>query len=100
LNAAKYAIRSARPAVPLSGPVYAEITFCFKIPPARKKHVRVGDIHDVRPDRGNCLKLIEDAMSDLVYGDDCQVGDGPVRKIWAERDETRIMVRSAARMET
>lgn len=36
---------------------------------------------------------IEDALEGVVYVDDCQVFDGPPRKVWGERDETRVTVR-------
>jgi len=44
-------------------------------------------------DRGNLLKLVEDAMNGLVYEDDSQICGGDVQKIWGLEEETRVTIR-------
>jgi Holliday junction resolvase RusA-like endonuclease len=92
LAAAKYHIRTARPREPFAVPVRVDVVFCFAIPKGKRKTLRSGDAHGVRPDRGNCLKLIEDALTGAVVVDDSLIASGDVSKIWHDVDETRVTV--------
>lgn len=83
-----------RPAALMLGALWCEVEFRFAIPKSRAKKLKPGDPHAQRPDRGNLLKLVEDVLQGIVYHDDCAVADGPVRKVWGERDETVIVVRT------
>ncbi|MBI1324395.1 RusA family crossover junction endodeoxyribonuclease [bacterium] len=44
-------------------------------------------------DRTNCLKSTEDALTGIVWSDDSQVVDGPVRKVYADSEFIRVVVR-------
>lgn len=49
-----------------------------------------------KPDATKCLRPIEDAMTGIVWGDDAQVCDQRVRKLWcATGEEPRVEVRVA-----
>lgn len=67
-----------------TGPVRLSVQFVYAIPASGKyKKARPGDqcIADYG-DRGNCLKLLEDALEGIIYENDCQVSSGDVRKVW------------------
>lgn len=70
------------------GPVSLTVENTYKIPKSgenRKRQPGEYCIADVG-DRGNCLKMIEDALQGIIYENDCQVVDGPVRKKWGTED--------------
>lgn len=48
--------------------------------------------HKATPDRGNLLKMIEDAASGLLYVDDAQVLDGEARKRWSTSPGWRVVL--------
>jgi Holliday junction resolvase RusA-like endonuclease len=84
-----------RPAALFDGAIVVDVDFVFAIPASRRKGKRaltVGEPHTQRPDRGNCLKMIEDILEGVAYADDCTVADGRVRKVWGDVDETRVRV--------
>jgi Holliday junction resolvase RusA-like endonuclease len=94
-----------RPPELLCGPLLLDVVFCFAIPQAKRERVSArgrvrpaqiiaGEPCMRRVDRGNLLKLIEDALEGVVYADDSQIVGGDVRKVWGERDETRVTVRT------
>jgi Holliday junction resolvase RusA-like endonuclease len=43
-------------------------------------------------DRTNLLKAVEDALTGIVWHDDAQVVDGPIRKSYGETDVIRISI--------
>lgn len=94
-----------KPAALFAGPVVQDVDFIFAIAESRRRDVKhrdgtvtkalqPGDLHDGRPDRGNLLKLLDDAMKGIIVGDDAQMADGRVRKLWGDIDETRVTVRA------
>lgn len=86
-----------RPAELMEGPLVLDVDFCFAIPPSRRKGrdaVSPGDPYDQTPDRDQLLKLLQDALQDVVYLNDKRVVDGRVRKIWSDTNETRVTVRA------
>lgn len=68
--------------------------FIYKIPKSGKYAKEKPGDHCIADygDRGNCLKMIEDALEGIVYKDDCQVVAGIVRKIWGEEDTYRVFI--------
>jgi len=78
--------------VPIAGPITLECEFRFAIPKSKAKSVRPGDPHVSKVDRGNLLKLLEDALKGVIYVDDSQIVGGDVRKCWGERNETWVRV--------
>jgi len=92
---ARSVITARAPATPLVGPVVVDACFVFAVPQGKRKgrhKIEFGSPCLLRIDRGNLLKLIEDAMNGLVYLDDSQVVGGSVAKIWGDVDETRVVV--------
>ena len=86
-----------RPPAPLTGPVRLEVTFVMPIPSSLPKWARAAAVAGLiypakRPDRGNLLKLVEDALEGPFYGDDAQIVDGPVRKAYGETPGYRIVL--------
>ena len=82
---------------PWSGPVRLECTFVFGAPktwPKWKRALVAGGVlvpHTARPDTSNLVKLVEDALSGVLYRDDAQVCEyGATLKVWGLLDETRI----------
>lgn len=82
------------PIKPLQGPL--ELTLEFWMP-RPKSHYRTGKFahilkinapkwHICKPDRDNLSKAVMDAISDtkMIWIDDSQVCDGPVRKLYCE----------------
>lgn len=84
-----------RPAEPFAGPVRLTVTFVMGIaaswPRWKQQAALEGRLWPTsRPDRGNALKLIEDAMNGLFFVDDSQVVDGPVTKVYGQIPGYRI----------
>ena len=74
---------------PWSGPLCVDFTFYF---PRPKNHFRSnGELkpsapmwHTAKPDRDNADKSVLDALTNLgIWGDDKQVCDGRIRKLYA-----------------
>ncbi|MCC7173495.1 MAG: RusA family crossover junction endodeoxyribonuclease [Planctomycetes bacterium] len=104
-NNARAVAFAMRPVAPLVGPLRLDVHFVFAIPQAARERVsKRGKVTPAklcpgepcmrRIDRGNLLKLIEDALEGIVYDNDSQIVGGDVAKVWGERDETRVSVRA------
>lgn len=81
----------------LSGPV--AVDWCAYFPPlmsdTRKKaaaKVRGLVSHVKKPDKDNIEKLILDAMSEVVFLDDCQINFGTSAKIYSHREGIRARI--------
>lgn len=87
--AVKLSARSAYHGPPLGGPLRVDVTLVFPRPKAMtwktKPMPRVW--HAIKPDRDNCDKAILDALSGLLWRDDCQVCAGQINKWVAAGDE-------------
>lgn len=86
-----------RPAELFNAAVQLRAEFRFAIPKSRlrgKHAVKVGDPREGTPDVNNCLKLLQDALEGIVYIDDKQIVDVGGVKVWGERDETVVVVKS------
>ena len=84
-----------RPPQPFLGPVRLDVTFCMPVPrswPQRRHEAALAgrELPAVRPDRGNLLKLVEDALEGPFYADDGQIVAGDVAKVYAEVPGYRI----------
>lgn len=85
------ALRNHVPAQPITGPVCLDLTFYF---PRPKGHYGTGKnelrlkpnaprMHTQKPDRDNLDKPFLDCLKTLgVFGDDAQVCDGSIKKLW------------------
>jgi Holliday junction resolvase RusA-like endonuclease len=81
---------------PLQGPLLAEFVIIKVKPDSYPKNPTQGnpwpDHWWKKPDGGNFEKLVSDALTGIVWGDDAQVTDLVVRKRFGDRDELRIRV--------
>ncbi|WPZ36734.1 RusA family crossover junction endodeoxyribonuclease [Thalassobaculum sp. OXR-137] len=92
-NAADTMLRAGVDLTWLHGPVRIDVDFRFR-PPHRAMH-RVGLPHDIKPDRDNLLKQLQDAMEDagvLIRGDQ-KASAGELRKTWAREARSLVVVR-------
>ncbi len=69
----------------LTGPLRLTLLMLFR----RPQHLKTGGRKwaPVKPDRDNVEKAICDALKGIVWKDDNQVCDGPIRKMYAASDE-------------
>lgn len=78
------------------------VTFLFKRP---KSHFGSGKSamilkntapiwHTQKPDLTKLVRCLEDALTGVIWNDDCQVVETSVRKRWAERDSVQVLVRA------
>ena len=94
-RAAREVVASSRPSAPFIGALIVDVDFVFAIPESKRKgknKIEAGAPCLLKVDRGNLLKLIEDAMNGLIYVDDSQVVDGRVSKTWGDTHGTYITV--------
>ena len=69
---------------PLDGPLRVDVLLVFPRPKSRPKKLGSGRYpHTSRPDRDNCDKTVLDALTGIVWVDDCQVCAGGIRKVVA-----------------
>lgn len=78
-----------RPPTPFTGPVRLDVAFRMPIPGGWPEWKRTAAIagtlhHTKRPDRGNLLKLLEDALRGAFYSDDSLVVAGDVSKSYGQ----------------
>lgn len=89
------AIKAMNGAQPLIGPVRLDIDFFM---PRPKKHFRrngelrpdAPKFHDIKPDRDKLLRCVGDALSGVVYKDDCQACAGQISKLYTTGPGARI----------
>jgi Holliday junction resolvase RusA-like endonuclease len=83
--------------VPISGPVRLEVLAVFEIPVGWNKAKRAAALecrvwHTSTPDADNLLKLISDAMNEIVFNDDGQVVDCRCAKRYGTPERTIVRV--------
>ena len=83
------AARAAYDGPPLDAPLRVDCTFVF---PRTKQQIWKSKPmprlpHTKKPDRDNCDKAVLDALSGLLWIDDCQVCQGSLEKVIAAGDE-------------
>lgn len=87
-----------RPGRPLEGPLRLDATFCMPVPPSWSRRQRAEALAGLRYpiggnrlDRGNMLKLLEDALQLAgFYQHDGQIVDGAVRKVYSATPGYRV----------
>lgn len=89
-NAARDAWAASGDVTPWTGPLCVSLTFHFPRPKSHRR--KTGDLkpgapvwHTAKPDRDNSDKAVLDALTNLgIWGDDRQVCDGRIRKVYAD----------------
>lgn len=66
--------------VVLECPIRMDVVFVFSRPASAKKANKGRLPHDVKPDRDNVLKAVQDALEGILYRNDSQVFAGSVDK--------------------
>lgn len=94
--AAKIAMKGRKP---LLGPLKANVTAFFAVPPSwtmRKRDAALaGSVFPTgRPDCDNVQKEAWDALNGIVFADDAQIVKAEVSKIYAEQPKLRIEIRT------
>ncbi len=77
----------------LSCPVEIEIHFKMKMPKSPKPHQREGAPHYYRPDLSNLIKLVEDALNEVVWTDDAVISKIIAVKSYSEHPCTVVKVK-------
>ena len=82
---------------PLSGPVYLSVTATFPIPvswPKAKKELAQAGLlwHTARPDGDNILKIVCDALNEMMWLDDSQVCLAKVSKKYGREPGVVVVV--------
>lgn len=81
----------------LMGPINIKFEFYFEMPPSwskKKKDIKNGKPHDIKPDASNCQKFIEDSLNEIAYHDDCQISDWSGIKRWAYEPMIRLVIKT------
>lgn len=86
-----------RPPAPFAGPVRLSVAFVVDVPEGWAAWKRAAALEGrlwptSRPDRGNLLKMIEDAMEGTFYLNDSQVVAGPVDKVYGPVAGYRVTI--------
>jgi len=80
---------------PLSYIDLIKMTFLMKLPSSwsNKKKARLNNTyHTQRPDLSNMIKMIEDALNNIVWTDDCIIANLIAKKLWSYEPATIIEV--------
>lgn len=80
---------------PISGPISVTIRATFEPPKSwsqKKTAAHMNRAHTQRPDLDNCTKAILDALNRIAWGDDGQVAEMTVSKVWGPTARTVVHV--------
>lgn len=80
---------------PIEGPVKVSIWATFEPPQSwskKKTSEHLNRPHTQRPDLDNCAKAILDGLNRVAWGDDGQVSEINVRKVWGPAAKTVVTV--------
>jgi Holliday junction resolvase RusA-like endonuclease len=80
---------------PISGPVMLDLTFYIPMPESwseKKKQRMDGKHHISKPDRDNLEKGVSDSFNKIIWKDDGQVCDGPIRKFYSRTGRIEIEI--------
>lgn len=76
------------------GPLDVEIHFELKMPKKPKDYQAQGKPHISTPDLSNLIKLVEDALNDVVWYDDALISKILSTKFYGANPSTTVVVRS------
>lgn len=80
---------------PHTGPVKVTVWATFETPKSwskKKTAEHINRHHTQKPDADNIAKAIKDGMNRVAYGDDSQVAELHVRKVWGAVAQTVVTV--------
>ena len=91
------AVQAMGTRLPYDGAVYLDITFVMLRPKGHfdsKGRVKPNapKYPAKRPDRDKLERAMQDALTGVVYRDDCQVVDGATRKVFGDRECVLVSV--------
>ena len=98
---AALATHPSRPSAPLDQPIRVDVEIRLAVPAGfsgkkRAAALRGEERPAKRPDRGNFLKLLEDALEKAGYVvDDARIVEGDVAKVYAETPGWRVVIAEA-----
>lgn len=75
------------------GAVLVEMHFELKIPKRPKEHQHPGKPHTSTPDLSNLIKLVEDALNNVVWRDDALIAKIISTKFYGSNPSTIVVVR-------
>ncbi len=83
---------------PMDGPLRLDLLAAFAVPPSwskRKQALAIaGNLYPAkRPDLSNLLKLVEDALNEIVYRDDALLCEIRARKVYGPQPKIVVGVR-------
>ena len=82
---------------PLVGPIRLTIRAEYTPPAswsAKKRQAAMGTWKTTKPDFDNVAKLVGDALNNVAFGDDAQVADASIEKVFGPEDKIIITVES------
>lgn len=88
----KLLVSAYRPVKPVIEPVYVALTFCMPIPKSRKKKLKQGDYHIIKPDIDNLVKSALDPLCGVFWKDDAVICQLSVCKVYAETPGIRYSI--------
>ncbi len=91
------AAAAMRGAPPFAGPVTMRLIAYYPIPPSwpqkRQLQALAGDVRPtVKPDLGNVVKSVEDALNQIVYRDDAQIVEQSLAKVYGRNPRVVVLV--------
>lgn len=79
---------------PLTGPLGLEVVITLNTPPSWSKRKRAEAAFVTgKPDLDNVVKLLGDAMNGIVWGDDSQLCDVRVRRVYNDASQENVSIR-------
>jgi Holliday junction resolvase RusA-like endonuclease len=83
---------------PVHGPLVLDATFCMPIPRSWPKRDQLAAEQGLvfptsRPDIDNLIKGVKDALTGIVWVDDCQVVRTHLQKVYSRAPSTDVVVR-------
>lgn len=76
-------------------PIILEANFYFSVPKSfskKRKEELLGKPHIIKPDCDNLMKLLCDAMNNIIYKDDCLIYNLKTGKYYSEKDLIKISI--------
>lgn len=76
------------------GPLILDVTFFMHIPQYKRKKIKIGDPHYIKPDLDNLLKMVCDYANSILYRDDCIIMECHARKLYDDNPRTEFILKT------